>query len=151
MKGLPVRYIYANVITTLLVIVIIFAIGQDDFTTPWGTPHPAFVIAIIFGTPVAMWLIWNKWWKPDAEQDRAYRLVFHGLISGVFLAFAYRTSLKDSHSDCSHWVRAGSERECVGDWIMVGGPDWFAVFLLLCVAALSFGSALRGEFWDKWE
>ena len=69
-----------------------------------------------------------------------------GIITGIIgLGFSYlsiTTASSSTHKDCTHWVRAGEERECVGHWVTVAGTDWVMVFVW---GLLAFGCFIAAK------
>ena len=60
----------------------------------------------------------------------------YGMFSGILLAIAYGTILETSHLECTQTVSSGMERECVGEYQIVDGPNIVGVVMSIIFALM---------------
>ena len=124
-----------------LVGVMVFALlvwGPIDYSWPsWLAIRIAYLIAI----PLAIWFllawIWRVW-QPDAASENRLKRVLAGATAGALLVLAIFEAMADTHVDNTKWVRTYDGMEAVGDWIILPGPDWVTVVILLAASGFSF-------------
>ena len=116
----------------------------------WGDPidhsWPAWLLirtAYLIAIPTAAWFalswIW-KVWRPDAAAENRLSRTLAGATAGVLLVGAVLAVHTDHHFECTQEVRTRDGSECVGDYVLVPGPDFRQAFLLTLVAGFAFGS-----------
>lgn len=76
-------------------------------------------------------------WRPDAEaEDRLHRSLT-GATAGVLLIFAILEAMADTHVGNTQWIRTRDGMEAVGEDIILQGPDWGVVIMLVVASAFS--------------
>jgi hypothetical protein len=114
----------------------------------WGFPFERllpdwFVIRIgyLIAIPLAAWFllgwIWKKWQPDEAADDRLLRALV-GATGGVFVVLAIFKVIADTHVGNTMWIQTRDGREAVGDDIVLRGPDWGHVAVLLILAGFAF-------------
>lgn len=126
------KYLVAVLVAALLIW------GPLDHSWPaWFAIRSGYLIAI----PVAAWFflgwIW-KVWQPDAATETRFEHALGGATAGVFVVLAILEAMADSHIGNTMWVRTRDGMEAVGDDIVLPGPDWGNVLMLLAVAGVAF-------------
>jgi hypothetical protein len=124
-----------------LVGALVFALivwGPIDYSWPsWLAIRIAYLIAI----PLATWflLVWIwRVWQPDAATENRLKRVLAGATAGALLVLAIFEAMADTHVGNTNWVRTYDGMEAVGDWIILQGPDWVTVVILLVASGFSF-------------
>ena len=78
--------------------------------------------------------------SPD-DNDRLNRAIT-AAIAGMLTVAAYHAATAKYHGECTQTVRDGQGGyECVGDTVMVMGPDFGMAFMLIVLAATAFWAA----------
>ncbi len=78
--------------------------------------------------------------SPD-DNDRLNRGIT-AAIAGMLTVAAYQAATSKYHGQCTQTVRDGQGGyECVGDIVMVKGPDYVTAFMLIAIAAAAFWAA----------
>lgn len=98
-------------------------------------------------TVVLTLLVWfallRTWrhWKPDAKAEDRTRRTIAGGIAGAAIVSAVLTLKATEHYECTQEVRTRDGTECVGDYVIVPGPDRGGAFIygLIAVFAVWFG------------
>jgi hypothetical protein len=126
------RYLVGAVAVALLVW------GPIDDTWPaWLVIRIGYLIAI----PVAIWFllgwIWRVW-QPDVVTEERLERALAGVTGGVFMVLAILAAIEDTHIGNTMWIQTRDGMEAVGDDIVLSGPDWFKVVILIAVAGFSF-------------
>lgn len=85
----------------------------------------------------------------EVSNDRISRALAASVAGALFVA-ACMSFTAESHSECSHLVRAvDGSRECVGDDVTVPGPDYGAGLMYIFLACAAFGLAIsRRSDWE---
>jgi hypothetical protein len=126
----------------LLVAGILLVFGPIE---PYGL---AVRIAYLIIIPTSIWVILRFWsisWNIDSSfNDRLTRALASG-IAGALLVGAYLSFTSSYHIECEQYAGNGENRECVGDYKSVEGPDIFAGFLQIIVS----GGAIWFAISDK--
>ena len=123
-----------------LVGVLVFALlvwGPIDHSWPaWVVIRTGYLIAI----PVAIWFflagIWRVW-QPDVASENRLKRILAGATSAALLVLAFFEAVADTHVGNTKYVRSYTGTEAVGDLIILPGPDWFAVVILLAASGFS--------------
>lgn len=83
-------------------------------------------------------IIW-KWLEPTERLERLLGRMLAIILSVCVFIGAIAEAISKYHIGNSQWVRsAGGGMEDVGDDIVLPGPDWFAVTLLLVISVVIF-------------
>jgi hypothetical protein len=112
--------------------------GPIDHLWPvWLAIRIGYLIAI----PVAAWFllgwIWRVW-HPDAATETRFERGLGGATGAVFVVLAIFEAMADTHIGNTMLVRTRDGMEAVGDDIVLSGPDWGNVLMLLIVAGFAF-------------
>lgn len=76
--------------------------------------------------PTLTWLAlgyFGKRWEMDRQSNDQLNRVIIGGIAGALLVGAYLSYTSDYHTECDQYAGRGDNRECVGDFVTVKGPD----------------------------
>ncbi len=120
----------------VLVVVLLIWGPIDHSWSAWFAIRMGYLIAI----PVAAWFllgwIWRIW-QPDAASENRFERALGGATAGVFLVLAILEAMADTHIGNTMWVRTRDGMEAVGDDIVLHGPDWRNVLMLLAAAGFA--------------
>jgi hypothetical protein len=124
------------IVGVLAVVLLIW--GPIDHSWPaWLLIRLGYVV----GIPLAAWFlldwIWGHW-QPDAVSEERLGLALGGATGGALLVMAFHTAVADTHIDNTMWVRTRDGMEAVGDDIVVSGPNWGNVAILIFAAGFAF-------------
>ena len=120
----------------------------------WGPPnHPWLAIRIgSLLIPVGAWFLlgwlWRVW-KPSAASEAKLGRALACLTGIVLVVVATIKAMADTHVGNTQWVRTRDGMEAVGDDIVLQGPDWGAVVMLLIVAGFAFWFSIIHQSGDK--
>lgn len=122
------KYIVGVVVVALLIW------GPID---KWLVIRTGYLIAI----PLAAWFflgwIWRVWQPDLAAEDRLERALA-GATGGVLVILGIIQAMADTHIGNTMWVRTRDGMEAVGDDIVLPGPDWKTVVMLIAAAGFAF-------------
>jgi hypothetical protein len=122
------KYIVGVVVVALLIW------GPID---KWLVIRTGYLVAI----PLAAWFLlgWTwRVWQPDlAAEDRLERTLA-GATGGVLVVLGIIQAMADTHIGNTMWVRTRDGMEAVGDDIVLPGPDWGTVIMLIAAAGFVF-------------
>jgi len=127
------KYIVGMVAVALLIW------GPLDRSWPaWLAIRTAYLILV----PLAIWFllgwIWKRW-QPDPATERRLQRSLAGATAGVLLVFAVMEAMSDTHLGNTMWVSDGhGGKEAVGDDVVLPGPDWGNVLMLLGGSGFAF-------------
>jgi hypothetical protein len=119
--------------------------GPIDHDWPaWFLVRVLYLVAV----PAVAWFvlgwIWRAW-RPDAvTEDRLSRTIA-GTTAGVLLVGAVLAARTQHHFECTQEVRSRDGYECVGDYVLVPGPDLGQAFLLTLAAGFAFWFGVRSD------
>ncbi len=121
-----------------VLVLVLFIWGPIDRSWPaWLVIRTGYLIAI----PIAAWFflgwVW-KMWQPDAESENRLIRALAGATGGVLVVLAIFAAIADTHVGNSLWVRTRDGMEAVGDDIVLTGPDWGNVIMLIAAAGFAF-------------
>jgi hypothetical protein len=68
-----------------------------------------------------------------------------GATAGVLLAGAILAAQTDHHFECTQEIQTRDGYECVGDYVLVGGPDLRRAFMLTLAAGFAFWFGVRTD------
>ncbi len=135
----PRKYIVGVVAVTLLIW------GPGDHSWPaWLLIRMGYLVAI----PVAVWFvlgwIWRAW-KPDQGAEGRLSRTLAGTTAGVLLIGAILAAQTDHHFVCTDEEQTHDGTECVGDYVLVPGPDFGQAFMLTLAAGFAFWIGVRAD------
>ncbi len=112
--------------------------GPVDHSWPyWVAIRSGYLIL----GPLLLWslltLIWNRW-QPSEKLDILLVRILSGAICIGLLVLATFEAISESHIGNTHSITTRDGREDVGEDIVVPGPSWGNVFLLVFIALLVF-------------
>lgn len=121
-----------------VLVVVLLIWGPINHSWPaWLLIRTGYLIA----TPLAAWFllgwIWRVW-QPDAASENRIERALGAATGGVFLVIAVLDATADTHVDHTMWVRTRDGMEAVGDDIVIRGPDWGNVIMLIAAAGFAF-------------
>ena len=137
---------FRNYLTgTILVILLIW--GPIDHSWPaWLIIRTSYLILI----PLIVWLlfgwIWNRW-QPTYNFENTLNRVLSGIISGGLFTLAILQATSTTHIGNTQTIRTRDGYEDVGDYIVLPGPDYGNVFVIVIIAifVLWFGVLKKGS------
>ena len=121
---------------TIFVVLLIW--GPIDHLWPaWLAIRIGYLVLI----PLVVWLIlmwiWN-YWQPEREIEIILERILSGIIFVALSALAVFEAISKSHIGNTQVVVTRDGTEEVGDDIVLQGPDWRSVFVIVIVAILVF-------------
>lgn len=118
----------------ILVIGILLIFGPIE---PYGLVVRSVYLIII---PTLTWLVLKHWgsnWKMDRQSNDRLNRALLGGIAGALLVGAYLSYTSAYHTECDQYAGRGDNRECVGDYITVKGPDMTKALIQLAFAGIA--------------
>lgn len=120
-----------------LIIVIIISLliwGPIDHTWPaWLAMRLGYLVLI----PLTAWFLlswlWNIW-EPNTHVEEVLERILSGLIASFLFLMAIFESKSDAHIGNTAWIRTRDGMEAVGDDIVLNGPDYGNVVVLIGIA-----------------
>ncbi len=125
------KYIVGMVFVALLIW------GPIDHSWPaWLVIRTSYLVAI----PLATWFVGWIWrvWQPDAVTENRLVRALAGATGGVFVVLAIFGAMAETHIGNTMWFRTRDGMEAVGDDIVLSGPDWGNVMMLIGAAGFAF-------------
>jgi hypothetical protein len=119
---------------TILVILLIW--GPIDHSWPvWLAIRIGYLILI----PLLVWLllswVWN-YWQPSYKVEVTLERILSGLICIALFTLSILEATSRVHIENTQWVRSRDGVEAVGDDVVVSGPDYGTIFILVVIALL---------------
>lgn len=94
-------------------------------------------IAYLIIIPIFVWWlfkwIWN-YWQPTKEQEALAEKIAAGIICLGLWTLAVLEATSKTHIGNTRWVQTHEGMEAVGDDILLQGPDWSNVLLLVAIS-----------------
>lgn len=103
----------------------------------WFVIRIGYLIAI----PVAAWFFLKWIWgilQPDKVLEEMVKRALGYITSGIFLILGILEAVADTHIGNTMYVRTHDGVEAVGDYIVMPGPDWGHVIMLIICAVFAF-------------
>lgn len=129
---------------TIFAILLIW--GPIDHSWPaWLAIRIGYLIIV----PLVIWLllgwVWNLW-DPNNKLEITLERMLSGIICIVLLVLATLEAISKIHIGNDQWIRTRDGMEAVGEDIVLQGPDWRAVIVLVIIALLVlwFGVLKKG-------
>lgn len=121
-----------------VLVAVLLILGPIDHSWPaWFAIRIGYLIAI----PVAAWFllewIWGVW-QPDLATENRFSRTLGGATAGVFVVLAVLTAMAETHIGNTNWIQTRDGMEAVGDDVVLAGPDWAKVLMLLGIAGFAF-------------
>ena len=129
-----------------VLVVVLLIWGPLDHSWPaWLLIRTGYLIAI----PLAAWFIlgwiWRVW-QPDAASENRLQRALGAATGGVLVVMAVLAAMAHTHIGNTMWVRTRDGMEAVGDDIVLPGPNWGNVIMLIAAAGFAFWfSVAKGE------
>lgn len=112
--------------------------GPIDRSWPsWLLIRTGYLITIPLATWFLLGWIW-KVWQPDAASENRLERALGGATGGVLVGMAILAAMAQTHIGNTMWVRTRDGMEAVGDDIVLPGPDWGNVLMLIAAAGFAF-------------
>jgi cytochrome bd-type quinol oxidase subunit 2 len=95
----------------------------------------------LIGLPLAAWYLLGWIWltlRVDSVLEDRIQRALAGATSGVLLASAVIAARARTHVGNTKWIQTRDGMEAVGDDIVLRGPDWAVVFMLVAAAGFAF-------------
>lgn len=129
---------------TIFLILLIW--GPIDHSWPvWLAICIGYLILI----PLLIWLVlgwlWNYWQPSDKVEITLVRFL-SGLICAALFTLAIQEAISTTHIGNTQWIRTRDGMEDVGDDIVIPGPDYGTVFIIVLISLLVlwFGVLKKG-------
>lgn len=94
-------------------------------------------IAYLVVVPLLIWFllrwIWIRW-QPSLAVEKIINRILSGSVSGGLLVSAVLEAKSDMHPGNTKWIRTRDGMEAVGEDVILPGPDWGSVFVLVVLA-----------------
>lgn len=124
------------IVSTIFIVLLIWG-PIDDSLPAWLLIRLGYLVLI----PMSIWFflkwIWKKW-QPDSDsEDRLLRTLV-GVTAGALLVMAVLSAFAKSHLGNTQVVRSIDGYEDVGDDIVLPGPNWGKVLMLLVASGIAF-------------
>ena len=106
-------------------------------------------IGYLYIVPLVAWLllgwIWNRW-QLNAKLNSLLNRTLSGIIFIALIVFAIIEATSTTHIGNTQWIRTRDGYEDVGDSIVLQGPDYVIMFVIILFAGLLlwFGILKRG-------
>ncbi|SRR6266545_2017564 len=126
-------------VTFVLYLVLTFA--------PLNVPWPARLVQLV-GLPTAAYFAsgWaSQRFLVDPVKRKRVERTLAGFVGGLLIAGAISALQQRHHFECTQYAGHGDNRECVGDYRLVRGPDYQGAVLLVMLGyvALTLGMHSR--------
>jgi hypothetical protein len=108
----------------------------------------AIRIGYLIVIPTAFWFILSwiwKAWRPNATTEDRLERTLAGATAGALLHGAVLAAASDHHFKCTQEVRSRDGYECIGDYVLVRGPDLGWALMLTVAAAFAFWFGVRAN------
>jgi hypothetical protein len=125
-----------------VVVVVLLIWGPIDHSWPaWFLIRTGYLITVPLTTWFLLGWVW-KFWQPDEASEDISERVLAGLTGGVLVVLAIIEALSDTHIENTMSVRPRDGMEDLGDYVIVQGPDWGVVVILIILAGFAFWLSL---------
>ena len=125
--------------------------GPLDYSWPaWLAIRTAYLILVPLATWFVLGWIW-KAWQPDPRTEKRLQRSLASATAGVLLVFAIIQATADTHMGNTQLIRTRDGIEAVGDYIVLPGPDWGNVIMLLIASGVAFWLSISNRESDQQE
>lgn len=129
---------------------IVFAVAIF-FAAPYELVPPGWsrvLVPLLLGGALwlALFVVWQVW-HPDRDAEVRFGRAVAGAVAGMFFVASFLATQEAHHVECTRWVRTRDERICVGDDVLVPGPDLVMVLFLAAASAPAFWLAVAAGPW----
>lgn len=119
---------------TIFILLLIWGPINHSWTA-WLLIRASYLILL----PLLVWLllkwIWDKW-QPSRKIETALERILSCSIVVLLIILALIEANSKTHTENDQWIQTRDGMEAVGNEILVPGPDWFNVFMLVSIAVL---------------
>jgi succinate dehydrogenase hydrophobic anchor subunit len=110
--------------------------GPIDHSWPaWLAIRSGYLILV----PLVVWFLvgwlWNHW-QPNKKLEITLERILSGTICIAIFVLAVLEAISETHIGNTLWIRTRDGMEAVGDDIVLQGPDWGNVFVLVLIAVV---------------
>ncbi len=118
------------------IFIVLFIWGPINHSWPsWFLVRSGYLILV----PLTVWLLlrwlWHHW-EPNKKTENTLERILSGIICITLFVFAFLAAISKDHFGNTQVIRTRDGMEDVGDYIVLPGPDWGNVFLLVIFALL---------------
>ncbi len=125
-----------TLVTAILIGLLLF--GPIDHTSKYGLLIRLGYLALIpLSIHLLLRIIWNRL-EPNEKVEKLLGRILAIVLSVAVFIGAIAQAMSKYHIGNTQWVRAVDGMEAVGDDIVLPGPDWFSVALLLVISVVIF-------------
>lgn len=110
----------------------------DHSLKGWLIIRSAYLIIVPLLFYFLLVWIWNRW-EPSEKVENILERTLSGLISGFLLLMAIFEATLNEHVANTKWIQTRDGMEAVGDDIVVSGPNWGNVVMLIIISIVVFG------------
>jgi hypothetical protein len=124
------KYLVGTIFAVLLIW------GPIDHSWPlWLAIRIGYLILV----PLAVWLslgwIWYHW-QPNNKLENTLERILSGIICIALFTLATLEAISETHVGNTQQIQTRDGMEDVGEDILLQGPDWGNVFILVIIAIL---------------
>lgn len=128
---------FRQYLVTVIFIALLIWGPIDHSLKGWLIIRTAYLIII----PVLIYFllawIWNKW-EPSEKVEDALERILSGLICAVLILMAIIEATSKEHIGNTKWIQTREGREAVGDDVVLSGPDWGNIIMLVIISIVVF-------------
>jgi hypothetical protein len=129
----------------LTIFIVLLMFGPIDNSWP---VYLAIRIGYLILIPYLIWLLtgwtWN-YWQPNKKIETTLQRVLSGVICIGLLILAGVESTSKTHIGNTKVIQTRDGWEAVGDDIVLPGPDWRSIFIMMLIAALVMWFGVLGK------
>lgn len=96
-----------------------------------------YLVIIPFTVSLLLGWIWNKWEINDKTEILLNRIL-SATISVALISLAIIQATSNSHIENNEYIRTNDGMEAVGDDILLRGPNWRNIIVILIIAGIIF-------------
>jgi len=141
---------FRNYLTGTIFAVLLIWGPIDHSWSAWLAIRIGYLILV----PLIVWFllgwIWN-YWRPNNKLEITLERFLSGIICIALFVLAVLEAISKRHIGNTQLIRTRDGMEAVGDDIVLQGPDWGNVFVLVVIAVfvLWFGVLKKGSKTEK--
>jgi len=111
--------------------------GPINYSSQYGLILRIIYLIVI---PIIVWFL-LKWvwilWEPNDKSEIRLENILAFLTTIILLIMALYEFMSATHVGNTLWVRSPDGMEAVGDDIILPGPDWGSIIILLLCSGIS--------------